>query len=138
MSGSISVAISIFVFSTAMIVWVLKPLGIVLPEKTMEYVYAAWGLLAIAITFAIPSRYALTGYTQKDVIQVVERLPDLLSSCSKNTLPAIQSCLQRDEEDTKARLTTIKWVAGITAAIAVYLGQKGLDAKDGGLISYAL
>ena len=35
-------------------------------------------------------------------------------------------------------MTTIKWVAGITFAIAVYLGQKGLDAKDGGLISYAL
>jgi hypothetical protein len=137
MSGSVGPAIAFFIVIPAFIGGVLKPLGLVSPEKYMDYVYAVWGLLAVAITFAKPSRYALTGYNRKDVSRVVERMPDLYS-CMKETLPALQSCLQRAEDDTKARLTTIKWAAGTVFALAVYLGQKGFDLKDGSLISYAL
>jgi hypothetical protein len=137
MSGSVGPAIAFLIIIPAFISWVLKPLGLVSPEKSMDYVYVFWGLIAMAITFAKPSRYALTGYNRKDVKRVVDRMPDLYS-CIKGTLTALQSCLQRAEEDTKARLTTIKWVAGAAFALALYLGQKGFDLKDGTLISYAL
>jgi hypothetical protein len=137
MSGSAGPAIAFFIIIPAFISWVLKPLGLVSPEKSTDYVYAFWGLLALAITFAKPSRYALTGYSRKDVKCVVDRIPDIYS-CTKATLTALQSCLQRAEDDTKARLTTIKWVAGAAFALAVFLGQKGFDLKDESLISYAL
>lgn len=137
MSGSLGPAIVFFLIVPVILGGVLKPLGLVAPEKYMSYVYAVWGLLAVAITFAKPSRYALTGYSRKDVNRVLERIPDL-NSCTKETLPALQSCLQRAEEDTKARLTTIKWAAGTVFALALYIGQKGFDLKDGNLISSAL
>ncbi len=35
-------------------------------------------------------------------------------------------------------LTTIKWVAGSAFALALLLGQKGLDLKDGNILVYAL
>lgn len=137
MSGSIGSAIAFFIIIPAFISWILKPLGLVSPEKSMDYVYALWGLLVVVITFAKPSRYALTGYMRSDVNRVVDRMPDL-NACAKGALTALQGCLQRAEEDTKSRVTTIKWVAGAAFALALYLGQKGFDLKEGSLISYAL
>lgn len=136
MSGSFGLAIAFFIFIPALINWALKPIGLVSSENSMEYIYIFWGFLAMAITFAMPSRYALTGYNRKDVTLVIERIPDLYS-CTKGTLTALQSCLQRAEEDTKTRLITTKWVGGAVFALAIYLGQKGFDLKDGSLIGYA-
>lgn len=137
MSGSISAAVAFFIIIPAVIFWVLQPLGLVSHEKSIEYVYAFWVFLVLAITFFKPSQYALTGYTKKGVGCVVERMPDLYL-CTKRTLTVLQSCLQRAEDDTKSRLITIKWIAGAAFALGLYLGKKGFDLKDGSLISSAL
>jgi len=79
----------------------------------------------------------LTGYNSKQVSQVLDRMPELHSR-EREFSPAVQSCLLRAEEDTKARATTIKGVAGSTFALALLLGQKGGDLKDGNILAYAL
>lgn len=137
MSGSFGIAMGFSFLMSVLIFLVLAPLGFISSEESKNYGIALWMLLALAITFSKPSRYALTGYSQNDVSCVVERMPDL-HACRQELLVAIQSCLQRAEEDTKARLTTIRWFAGSAFALALLLGQKGLDLKDGTLLSYAL
>lgn len=137
MSGSVGTAVSLSILIPLLFVLVSEPVGFLSPEKSKSYIYAFWVLLALSITFSKPSRYALTGYSRKDVNSVIERMPDLYT-CSLHLLPALQNCLQRAEEDTKARLTTTKWVGGSAFALALLLGQKGLDLKDGTVLSYAL
>lgn len=136
MSGSAVTAASLFIL-IPLIAWALFSLGLISLEKAKNYVGAAWILLAIVITYSKPSRYALTGYNSKQVSQVLDRMPELHSR-EREFFPAVQSCLLRAEEDTKARATTIKWVAGSTFALALLLGQKGVDLKDGNILAYAL
>lgn len=136
MIRSIVLTVFYFVLMVLLIYGVLRPLGIVNPENTATHFYNWAGLIAIAIIFSKPSRYALTGYSVKEIDLVLEHIPKI-TDYSKNTLQATRSHLQRAEGDTKARLTTIKWVAGIPYAVSVYMAQKGLDATDGKMISEA-
>ncbi len=136
MSGSVGTAAGLFVL-IPLIAWVIQSFGLTSPEQTKNYIYVSWTLLAIVITFSKPSRYALTGYSSKNVSRVLERMPEL-HSCRRELFPSVQSCLLRAEEDTKARLTTIKWVAGSAFALALLMGQKGLELKDGDIVAYAV
>jgi hypothetical protein len=137
MMSSVQLAAFYAILILVMIAWVLKPLGFVSPENVNSYIYAGFALLAIAITFARPSRYAMTGYDQKNVARVLERMPDS-DTCTKESLAAIHNCLKRAEDETNARVTTVKWVAGIPFAIALYMVQKGIEPKFEFLFSYAL
>jgi hypothetical protein len=136
MATSIFTAVGLFVLIPA-IFWALQFLGLISPEPAKTYTFAWLLILAIVITFSNPSRYALTGYTPRDVDQVLDRMA-ALHACGRELFPAIQSCLARAEEDTRARLTSTKWVAGSVFALALFLGQKGLDLKDGDILGYAL
>lgn len=136
MAASIGTAVGLFV-CIPVGCWLLQFLGLISVEQAKSNTYALWLLLVVVITFSKPSRYALTGYTSKDVDRVLDRMSEL-HACRRELFPAVQSCLARAEEDTKARLTTIKWVAGSVFALAVLLGQKGLDLKDGNILGYAL
>lgn len=136
MSGSVGTAAGLFVL-IPLIAWAIQSFGLTSPEQAKNYIYVSWMLLAIVITFSKPSRYALTGYTSKNVSRVLDRMPEL-HSCGREFFPSVQSCLLRAEEDTKARLTTIKWVAGSAFALALLMGQKGLDLKDGDILVYAV
>ena len=136
MATSIYTAVALFVLIPA-IFWALQFLGLILPEPAKTYTFAWWLILAIVITFSNPSRYALTGYTPRDVDQVLDRMA-AFNAYDRQLFPAIQSCLARAEEDTKARLTTTKWVAGSVFALALFLGEKGLDLKDGDILGYAM
>ena len=137
MAGSVRMAMGFAVLIPLLLIWLLQPLGFIAAEKTQGYINALWTLLALTITFSKPSRYALTGYSAKDVSRVIGRLPEVYP-CNREHFPALQQCLQRAEEDTKARLTAIKWVAGSVFAFALLVGQKGFDLKDGTMLGYAL
>jgi hypothetical protein len=137
MTGSFGLALGFAALIPIVFIWLLQPLGLIAAEKTQGYINALWMLLALTITFSKPSRYALTGYTAKDVSLVIGRVPELYQ-CNREHFPALQQCLQRAEDDTKARLTAIKWVAGSVFALALLVGQKGFDLKDGDLLGYAL
>jgi hypothetical protein len=134
-----SIILSVFyICLMAFVIFViLKPLGIVNPERALGHFYAWCGLLAVTILFSKPSRYALTGFSANEVDRVFVQMP-ILTGCSKVTFQAIKSHLQRAEGDTKARLTTIKWAAGIPYAIFIYLAQKGWDLQDGKMIGDSL
>lgn len=136
MAASIGTAVGLFVLIPA-VCWALQFLGIISPEQAKSNTHALWTLLVVFITFSKPSRYALTGYSSKDVDRVLGQMPEF-HSCRREVLPAVQGCLGRAEEDTKARVTTIKWVAGSVYAVALFLGQKGFDLKDGNILGYAL
>ncbi|MDP1955582.1 MAG: hypothetical protein Q8K71_13970 [Polaromonas sp.] len=136
MSGSAVTAAGLFIL-IPLIAWALQYLGLISPEQFKNYVGVLWILLAIVITFSKPSRYALTGYNSKQVSQVLDRMPELYARGCE-LFPAVQSCLMRAEEDTKARLIAIKWVAGSAFALALLLGQKGVDLKDGNILVYAV
>jgi hypothetical protein len=136
MSGSVGKAIVFSLAIPAIIFWVLKPMGLISPEGASPYTYAGWLLLGMAIAFSKPSRYALTGYSRKDVDRVTARMPDI-RLCTKEKVSAIQGCIQRAEEETKSRLTPIKWLAGTAFAVAIYLAQKGIDLKSGEMVGYA-
>jgi hypothetical protein len=137
MAGSFGIAMGFTVLIPLLIIGLLQPLGFISAEKTKDYIYVLWMLLALTITFSKPSRYALTGYSAKDVRRVIERMSDRPLG-HRDHFPALLNCLQRAEEDTKARLTTIKWVAGSVFAFALLVGQKGFDLKDGNIMGYAL
>lgn len=137
MAGSVRMAMGFAVLIPLLLIWLLQPLGFITTEKTQSYINALWMLLALMITFSKPSRYALTGYSAKDVSRVIGRMPEVYP-CKREHFPALQQCLQRAEDDTKARLTAIKWVAGAVFALAVLVGQKGFDLKDGTMLGYAL
>lgn len=79
----------------------------------------------------------MTGYDQKNVARVLERISDS-NGCTKEAIAATINCLKRAEDETNARLTTIKWVAGIPFAMALYMAQKGIEPKFEFLFSYAL
>jgi CDP-diglyceride synthetase len=136
MAGSAGVAIAISLAIPAFFLGLLQPLGFMSNDKARSYIYAGWMLLAVAIAFSKPSRYALTGYNQKNVARILERMPDLCSCSSKN-LSAIQSCLQRAEDETKSRITTLKWTAGTCFAVAVYLAQQGFNSQNNELFGSA-
>lgn len=136
MIRSIVLTIMYFILMVLFIYGVLRPLGIANSESATAHLYTWMGLLAIAIVFSKPSRYALTGYSAKEIERVLEQIPKS-GDYSKNTIQATKSHLQRAEGDTKARLTTIKWVAGIPYAISIYMAQKGLDITDGKMIGDA-
>lgn len=136
MSNSAVTAAVLIVF-IPLIAWALQTLSLISLEKAKTYVGAFWILLAIVITYSKPSRYALTGYKARKVSQILDRMPELHSRGTE-LFPAVQSCLLRAEDDTKARATTIKWVAGSAFAVALLLGQKGLELNDGNMLSYAL
>lgn len=91
-------------------------------------------LLAVAIAFSKPSRYALTGYSQKNVQAVLNRM-DSSYLYSSRSLSAIQSCLLRAEDDTKSRLSTLKWTAGTGFAFAVYLAQQGFTSRNNEMLN---
>jgi hypothetical protein len=136
MIRSIVLTVFYFILMVLLIYGVLRPLGIVNPENTAIHFYNWAGIIAIAIIFSKPSRYALTGYSAKEIERVLEQIPKN-GGYSKNIIQATKSHLLRAEGDTKARLTTIKWVAGIPYAISIYMAQKGLDVTDGKIISDA-
>lgn len=136
MSGSVGKAIFFSLAIPAFIFWVLKPIGLISPQEAPPYTYAGWMLLGMAIAFSKPSRYALTGYSRKDVDRVIARMSDI-RLCSKETCSAIRACIQRAEEETKSRLMPIKWIAGTAFAIAIYLTQKGIDLRSGEIVGYA-
>ncbi len=76
MSGSVGTAAGLFVL-IPLIAGAFQFLGLISPEQTKNYIYAFWMLLALVITFSKPSRYALTGYSPKDVSRVLDRMPEL-------------------------------------------------------------
>lgn len=137
MAGSVRMALGFAVVIPLLLIWLLQPLGFIAAEKIQNYTHALWVLLALTITFSKPSRYALTGYSAQDVSRVIGRLIEVYPH-NREHFPALQQCLQRAEDDTRARLTAIKWVAGSVFAFALLMGQKGFDLKDGTLLGYAL
>ena len=137
MAGSFGQAQGFTVLIPMVLIWLQQPLGLISTEKTHDYVYVLLTLLALMITFPKPSRYALTGYSAKNVSRVIGRIPEVYT-CNLQSISALQQCLQRAEDDTKARLTAIKWVAGWVFALALLVGQKGFDLKDGTMLGYAL
>lgn len=136
MSGTAGTVIVFSIAIPAVIFGVLKPIGLLPHEQALPYTYAGWILMGMAIAFSKPSRYALTGYSRKDAGRVIARMPNL-HLCTKETISAVQGCIQRAEEETKSRLTTIKWLAGTSFAVAIYLAQKGVDLKSGEMVGYA-
>jgi hypothetical protein len=137
MAGSFGMTLGFTVLTQIVLIWLLQPLGLISTEKIQSYTHALWMLLALTISFSKPSRYALTGYTAKDVSRVIGRMPEAYP-CKREHFPALQQCLQRAEDDTKARMAAIKWVAGAVFALALLVGQKGFDLKDGTVLGYAL
>lgn len=137
MSSSIVTTFAFSIVIPAVSLGVLRSFGFISHEQAWSYTYAGWMLLAVAIAFSKPSRYALTGYSRAHANRVIERMPDL-HTCTIEALSAIQSCIQRAEDETKARLVAIKWIAGAVFAVAIYLAQKGFDLKSNELFNSAL
>lgn len=137
MMGSVGFAVLYAILIMLIIALVLKPLGFISPENVKIHIYSGLSVLAIAITFSRPSRYAMTGYEQKNVARVLVRMTNS-EACTKESIAAIHNCLKRAEDETNARLTTVKWVAGIPFAIALYMAQKAIEPTFEYLLSYAL
>jgi hypothetical protein len=134
MASSAGIALAISFAIPAVLLGMIQPLGFISRDEAQSYVYAGWMLLAVAIAFSKPSRYALTGYSPKNVQAVLNRMDNFHPHSSKS-MSAIQSCLQRAEDDTKSRLSTLKWTAGTFFAFAVYLAQQGFTSRNNEMLS---
>jgi hypothetical protein len=137
MGTSVGITIMMSIAIPLVTFGLLRSTGLISPKQAQDYTYAGLLLVIIAIAFSKPSRYALIGYSPRNVRGVMDRLPDLRSS-SAETLSAMQDCLRRAEKETEARLNTIKWTAGSGLAVAIYLAQKGFDMQNGEMLSYAV
>lgn len=129
MIRSLNLTVIYILFLAFVVYGILKPLGFVNLESANGHLYTWTGLLAITIVFSKPSRYALTGFSAKEVERVFEQMPKI-AEYSNHTIQAIKNHLKRAEGDTKTRVTTIKWAAGIPYAIAIFMAQKGWIVSD--------
>lgn len=137
MGKSVGIAILMSIVIPLITFGLLRWIGFFSQKEAQDFTFAGLLLVAIAIAFSKPSRYALIGYSQKNATSAIKRMPELRSSSEKN-LAAIRDCLQRAEKETEARLNTIKWTAGSGLAVAVYLAQKGFDFQNSEMQGYAV
>jgi hypothetical protein len=136
MGGSLVSIIMMAIAIPMITLGLLQSVGFLSHKDAQGYTYAGWLFLSIAIAFSKPSRYALNGYTRKNAERVIERMPGL-KLAAERSLSAIQDCLHRAEKETGARINTIKWTAGTSLAVAIYLAQKGFDLQNSELLGSA-
>jgi hypothetical protein len=96
-----------------------------------------FALPTFLVLFSTPSGHALPGHESEHVSHVLTRLGGL-RTLSREAVGVFRALVVRAEELSKQRVTALKWLVGVGWAIAIYLAQKGFDAKDGNLLGAAL
>jgi hypothetical protein len=90
-----------------------------------------------ALLLPSPSDIGFGVYDSQEFDQAYARLGRLVT-LTKDAIEPHRQFIQRAEERSLQRLSTLKWLLAATWAVTVYLGQQGFEKKDGDLLGTAL
>lgn len=109
-----------------------------LPRDTLNQFNAVWAMLSVgALLLPSPSDIGFGVYDSQEFDRAYARL-DRLATLPQGAIEPHRQFIQRAEERSLQRLSTLKWLLAATWAVVVYLGQQGFEKKDGELLGTAL
>lgn len=116
---------------------VLKPLGWVALQSIDGYFYAACVIATLCLVLGRPSALGLPDANGIALRAARLRWPES-GELSDSERAAAQFLLNLAASASQRRVVSLWWVTGVTWALSAYLLQKGFEARDGSLLSYAL
>lgn len=129
--------LGLFLLGAAVAYGVLKPSGWISDKDFNAYFQASAALLTLCFVLSRPSAHGFPGWHASDLQYAKQRCSVLPDVCEAD-IDAVQYFVEHAIAGTRRRVSALWWLTGATWAIAVYLAQKGLDAKNGNMLGFAL
>jgi hypothetical protein len=109
-----------------------------LPRDWLSQINTVWAMLTVgALLLPSPSDVGFGVYDSQEFDRAYARL-DRLVTLPQDAIEPHRQFIQRAEERSLQRLSTLKWLLAATWAVALYLGQQGFEKKDGELLGTAM
>lgn len=128
------------------IFWLLLPLAFlslnafllpVVGPAAMNQVNAGFALFAtLAVLMPSANIMGFGSFTDNELKVAYSRLNGL-SAISAAAIEPHRVVLGRAEDRARQRVAALKWIVGAGWAWALYIGQRGIEAKDGQLLGWA-
>ena len=123
--------------AAALSYWVVMPLGWFEPQSINGYFYAMCFIAALCLVLGRPSTLGFPDVNGSALSAARMWWPES-GELSDSERAAAQFLVNIAASATQRRVVALWWVTGATWALFAYLLQKGFEAKDGNLLSYAL
>lgn len=129
--------LGLFLLGAALAYGALKPSGWISDKDLNAYFQILALFLTLCFVLSRPSAHGFPGWHASD-LQYAKQRCSILPEMGEADLDAVQYFVDHAIAGTRRRVSALWWLTGATWAIAAYLAQKGLDAKDGNMLGFAL
>jgi hypothetical protein len=128
----------LFLLAAAVLFYlVVKPLGWFAPQSIDGYFYAVSLIATLCLILGRPSALGLPNVNGHALSAARMRWPEP-GELSDSERAAAQFLVNLAGTASQRRVVALWWVTGATWALSAYLLEKGFEARDGSLLSYAL